>query len=60
MLFKGKLVKLGLCDFTDIKLSGMALNEAAVQLMASIANRCEKDTVKYYNMDNVLLAHFLQ
>ena len=31
---KNKLVKLGLCDFTDIKLSGMALNEAAVQLMA--------------------------
>ena len=30
---KNKLIKLGLCDFMDIKLSGMALNEAAVQLM---------------------------
>lgn len=48
---KNKLVKLGLCDFTDIKLSGMALNEAAVQLMAMKCTHAKFDTVKYFDIE---------
>ena len=48
---KNKLVKLGLCDFTDIKLSGMALNEAAVQLMTMKATKAKFDTVKYFDIE---------
>ena len=47
----GKLLRLGLYDMQGLKNSGMALNEAAVQHMASIATNSSKDTVKYYNMD---------
>ena len=48
---KNKLVKLGLCDFTDIKLSGMALNEAAVQLMTMKCTKAKYDTVKYFDIE---------
>ena len=48
---KNKLVQLGLCDFTDIKLSGMALNEAAVQLMTMKAINSKFDTVKYFDIE---------
>lgn len=48
---KNKLVKLGLCDFSDIKLSGMALNEAAVQLMAMKCTKAKFDTVKYFDIE---------
>ena len=48
---KNKLVKLGLCDFTDIKLSGMALNEAAVQLMTMKCTKSKFDTVKYFDIE---------
>lgn len=46
----GKLIRMGLYDLEG-KHSGMALNEASVQLMASYANNAELDTVKYYNME---------
>ena len=46
-----KLVKLGLCDFTDSKLSGMALNEAAVQLMTMKCVKSKFDTVKYFDIE---------
>lgn len=45
------LVKLGLCDFTDSNLSGMALNEAAVQLMTMKCVKSKFDTVKYFDID---------
>lgn len=45
------LVKLGLCDFTDSKLSGMALNEAAVQLMTMKCTKSKFDTVKYFDIE---------
>ena len=45
---RGKLLKLGLFDVTTNK--GQGINEAAVQLMASIATETKSDTVKYYNM----------
>ena len=48
---KNKLIKLGLCDFKDIKLSGMALNEAAVQLMTMKCCKTKFDTVKYFDIE---------
>lgn len=47
---KGNLVKLGLCDFGDLKVQGMALNEGAVQLMASKALGQNQEIVKYYGI----------
>lgn len=46
---RGKLLKLGLYDLTTNK--GQGINEAAVQLMSSIATDIETDSVKYYNMN---------
>lgn len=45
------LIKLGLCDFADSKLSGMALNEAAVQLMTMKCVKSKFDTVKYFDIE---------
>lgn len=45
----GKLLRFGLYDLK--KGTGMALNEAAVQHMASVATYSEIDSVKYYNME---------
>ncbi len=47
---KGRLIKLGLCDFDDIKVYGMGLNEGAVQLMASKAINSNEEIVKYYGI----------
>ena len=47
---KGRLLRLGLCDYDDIKACGMGLNEGAVQLMASKANNSEEEIVKYYGI----------
>ena len=47
---KGNLVRLGLCDFGDLKVQGMALNEGAVQLMASKALGQNQEIVKYYGV----------
>lgn len=44
---KGKLERLGLYE---LKNSGVALNEAAVQLMASTAQGLDLDNVKYYDI----------
>lgn len=48
---KNVLIKLGLCDFTEFKVYGMALNEGAVQLMTSAALQEEVETVKYYDIE---------
>ncbi len=45
----GKLLRMGLYNLQ--KNTGMALNEASVQLMASYANHATLDSVKYYNME---------
>ncbi len=47
---KNNLIHLGLCDFTHPKLPGMALNEAAVQLMSSRALNEKIDNVKYFDI----------
>lgn len=47
---KGHLVRLGLCDFGELKICGMALNEGAVQYMASKALNTDQEIVKYYGI----------
>ena len=47
----GRLLRLGLYNLEGTRNTGMALNEAAVQLMASKASNSNLDTVKYYCMD---------
>ena len=47
---KSKLIQLGLCNFSDSIRPGMALNEAAVQLMSSFALHQPIDTVKYFDI----------
>lgn len=47
---KGNLVRLGLCTFKGNKASGMALNESAVQLMASNALGCTFESATYYDI----------
>ena len=48
---KNNLLKLGQCDFTEFKVYGMGLNEAAVQLMTSKIIGINKDSVKYYGIN---------
>ena len=45
------LYKLGLCDYTGLRVRGMALNEGAVQLAASKALKEETEVVKYYDIE---------
>lgn len=47
----GKLLRMGLYNLENKTASGMGLNEASVQLMASYATNAELDSVKYYNME---------
>ncbi len=48
---KGTLYRLGLCDFNNMKVHGMSMNEAAVQLISSKILNKQKDTVKYYGIE---------
>lgn len=48
---KGKIQRLGLYNISSLKENGFALNEAAVQLMASYATNTKIDSVKYYGME---------
>ena len=45
------LVRMGLCDYTEFKVYGLGLNEAAVQLMASKINNVPKESVKYFGIN---------
>lgn len=47
---KNYLVRMGLCDYTEFKIYGLGLNEAAVQLMASKVNKIPKEFVKYFGI----------
>ena len=47
---KNYLVRMGLCDYTEFKVYGLGLNEAAVQLMASKINNIPKEYVKYFGI----------
>ena len=48
---KGEIIKLGLCDYTNSKLPGTGLNEAAVQLMAARCMKSDYENVKYFGID---------
>lgn len=47
----GDILRLGLCDYTNSKLPGTGLNEAAVQLMAAKCMKSDYETVKYFGID---------
>lgn len=47
---KGSLLRLGLCEFKGSKITGMALNEAAVQIISSNALNCTFENVEYYGL----------
>ena len=44
------LLRMGLCDYTEFKIYGLGLNEAAVQLMSSKVLGIPKEYVKYFNL----------
>lgn len=44
------LIRMGLCDYTEFKIYGLGLNEAAVQLMTSKILGIPKEYVKYFNI----------
>ena len=44
------LLKMGLCNYTEFKIYGLGLNEAAVQLMSSKVIGIPKDYVKYFGI----------
>ena len=44
------LLRMGLCDYTEFKIYGLGLNEAAVQLMSSKVIGIPKEFVKYFNI----------
>ena len=48
---KNYLVRMGLCDYSNFRVYGLAINEAAVQLMASKINRIPKEGVKYFGIN---------
>ena len=47
---KNYLIRMGLCDYTEFKIYGLALNEAAVQLISSKINAIPKEYVKYFGI----------
>ena len=47
---KGKLLRLGLCDMASVKVYGLGINEAAVQLATAKTLNFTKDSVKYYGI----------
>lgn len=48
---KGRVVRLGFCDFTDSYFPGTGLNEAAVQLLASTCVKKKSENVTYFGMN---------
>lgn len=47
----GELSRLGLCHFSKSKKPGLALNEAAVQLLTTRCMNVDLDNVKYYGIE---------
>lgn len=48
---KNFLIRMGLCDYSEFKIYGLGLNEAAVQLMSSKINGIPKEYVKYFGIN---------
>lgn len=47
---KNNIIRMGLSDYSESKVYGLGLNEAAVQLMASKSIGMKKDFVKYFGI----------
>jgi len=47
---RNNLIRMGLCNFDNLKIVGMGLNEAAVQYITSKVIGIEKDYVKYFGV----------
>lgn len=47
---RNDIIRMGLCDYSEFKIYGLGLNEAAVQLMASKINAIPKEYVKYFGI----------
>lgn len=47
---RGHLERLGLCDLTQYRVTGLGMNEAAVQLATSKALNSKSDNVKYFDI----------
>lgn len=47
---RGNLIRMGLCEFSGSKIIGMALNEAAVQMISSNILDYTFDSVEYYGI----------
>ena len=47
----GNIYRLGLCDYTNSKLPGTGINEAAVQLMTAKCLKSDYENVKYFEID---------
>lgn len=47
---KNNLIRMGLCNFDNLKIVGMGLNEAAVQYITSKIINIKKDYVKYFGI----------
>ncbi len=47
---KNYLIRMGLCNYTEFKIYGLGINEAAVQLMSSKINAIPKEYVKYFGI----------
>lgn len=48
---KNFLIRMGLCDYTEFKIYGLSLNEAAVQLIASKLVNIPNESVKYFGIN---------
>lgn len=48
---KGKIDRMGFCDFTDSYLPGTGMNEAAVQLLASKCMKKKSEAVSYFGLN---------
>lgn len=55
---RNNLLRMGLCDYTEFKIYGLGLNEAAVQLMASKANKSHNEEVKYFDINFSTISPF--
>lgn len=47
---KNFLLRMGLCDYSEFRIYGLGLNEAAVQLMTAKVLGTPKETVKYFGI----------
>ena len=50
---RNNLIRMGLCNFDTLKITGMGLNEAAVQFLTSKVIGIQKEAVKYLSLIHI-------